>query len=330
MERSRVIIYGLGEMFRAQRMFIESEFDCIGYSDKNVAKVDLGDMNHKKIFPYQLSEQEYDYIYVTSSKYADEIKKELHEKYGVMEQKMLTIEDVWWYVPNLEPRKNWIIGELEKIDDGQVLLDAGAGNRRYEKYCRHLRYISQDFGEYDDSPKTEGILGNEGWKSKECDIVCDITNIPLKDKSVDVILCSEVFEHIKNPLLALQEFSRLLRDDGILLLTAPFCSLTRMAPYYYANGFSRYWYEENLKDAGFEIEEYTTYGNWFNYIAKELERLPYMANRYGTPLSGGITSEKGGGKCIIDALRIFMEQSMCNKGSEEVLFLGAMVKARRR
>ena len=46
---------------------------------------------------------------------------------------------------------------------------------------------------------------------KKCDIISDITNIPLKDQSIEHILCSEVFEHLPNPVLALKELSRIIK-----------------------------------------------------------------------------------------------------------------------
>lgn len=322
--KKKIIVYGCGEIFRKQKIFLEAEYDCIGYSDKCIEKIDLGGDNAKKVYPKDISESGYDYVYICSTKYMDEIREELNREYHIPTEKILTMENMWWYVPNLLPRKRWIIEKLKKLPGGGLLLDAGAGNRKYEPFCSHLTYISQDFGEYDDSPKDIGIQGGEEWKSRECDILSDIINIPMSDKSCDAILCSEVFEHIKNPILALKEFHRLLKDGGILILTAPFCSLTHMAPYYYANGFSKYWFMDNLKDAGFEILEYKTYGNWFNYIVKELERLPYMAERYGVPLKGEFP------ECVIETMRILMEQSVENKGSEEVLCLDSLVYAKKR
>lgn len=319
--RKRVIIYGLGEVFKRERMFLEEEFDCIGYSDRNIDKIDLGKDNCKKIMSYEISKMDYDYVFVCSSAYGEEIKKQLNEDYNIAMEKILMEEDLWWYVPNLLPRKEWIVEKLTKLEKGSVLLDAGAGNMKYKQYCTHLKYVSQDFGEYDESEKIEGLQTSESWKSKECDIISDIVNIPMKDESCDAILCSEVFEHIKNPILALKEFHRLLKDKGILILTAPFCSLTHMAPYYYANGFSKYWFFDNLKDAGFEIIEYKTYGNWFNYVAKELLRLPYMANRYGISLDENFE------KCIMETLKILMIQSKNNNGSEEVLCMDSLVYA---
>ncbi len=46
------------------------------------------------------------------------------------------------------------------------------------------------------------------------DIICDIIDMPLEDGSVDAILCSEVLEHLKNPILAIKEFGRILKRRG--------------------------------------------------------------------------------------------------------------------
>lgn len=70
--------------------------------------------------------------------------------------------------------------------------------------------------------------------------------MPFEDESMDIVLYTEVFEHIKNPISALEEFHRVLRPGGKCILTAPFASLGHMASYYYS-GFSRYWYEKNWK-----------------------------------------------------------------------------------
>ena len=58
------------------------------------------------------------------------------------------------------------------------------------------------------------------WDTSGVNIVCDIVDMPLESESVDVILCSEVFEHLQDPVLAIKEFSRIIKKDGKLILSA--------------------------------------------------------------------------------------------------------------
>lgn len=153
-------------------------------------------------------------------------------------------------------------------------------------------------------------------------IVCDIIDMPLDNVSVDAILCTEVFEHLKNPILALKEFSRVLKTGGNLILTAPFCCLTHMAPYFYYNGFSEYWYRENLRDIGFEIIEFKKYGNYFTYLSQELLRADSMARRY---CNDEINAEEI--DMILKSINMLMRLSKTDNGSDETLRFGSMLVA---
>jgi ubiquinone/menaquinone biosynthesis C-methylase UbiE len=45
--------------------------------------------------------------------------------------------------------------------------------------------------------------------------------IPLDDCSVDLVVCAECFEHLPRPDLALQEFSRVLKPGGKIVIQTP-------------------------------------------------------------------------------------------------------------
>ncbi len=47
------------------------------------------------------------------------------------------------------------------------------------------------------------------------------SRIPLPDHSVDLIFAGEIFEHLYHPLHFISEISRVLKADGILILTTP-------------------------------------------------------------------------------------------------------------
>lgn len=227
---------------------------------------------------------------------------------------------------NQEKREQWLEKTLSQIPAGYKVLDAGAGELTYKKFCSHLQYTSQDFAQYDGQGNREG-LQTKKWDGQKVDIISDITRIPVADNSFDVIMCIEVIEHIPEPALAIPEFARILKPGGQLILTAPFCSLTHFAPYYFANGYSKYWYQQILDQQGFEIKEITFNGNYFEYLAQEIHRIRYMANEY----SVFSTCDKFFWKFLKPLMLFFLEKlSKTDHGSSEVLCFGLNILAIKR
>lgn len=111
-------------------------------------------------------------------------------------------------------RHRWIAAKLKSMEPGQKILDAGAGERRYQRYCRHLKYVSQDFGEYDGAGDGHG-LQTESWNTQGIDVRCDITDMPFQDGEFDIVMCTEVLEHVKDPQAAVKELVRVLRPGGV-------------------------------------------------------------------------------------------------------------------
>lgn len=181
---------------------------------------------------------------------------------------------------NEESRNQWLADILAAVPAGLRILDAGAGELRNKSLCSHLVYVSQDVCQYEGTGDAQGLQTGK-WDTSKIDLVCDIVAIPEPNASFDVVLCSEVFEHLPDALKALEEFERLLKPGGKLIITAPFASLVHFAPYYYATGFSRYWFEYHLSAHNFEVQELTPNGDWFSFTKQEMLRLPSMARRYG-------------------------------------------------
>lgn len=180
-------------------------------------------------------------------------------------------------------RQTWLHKTLTILPTGSRILDAGAGELKNRMHCGHLDYVSQDFCQYEGAEwgaPNEG-LQNKSWDIRRIDLVSDITAIPALDASFDAILCSEVLEHVPEPSHALDEFSRLLKPGGKLILTAPFASLVHMAPYHYCSGFSRYWYEHHLKLRDFEIVELMPNGDWYGLLLQEITRLGGLERQRG-------------------------------------------------
>lgn len=224
---------------------------------------------------------------------------------------------------NESARVKWIEDTLKKIPEGLTILDAGAGESPYKKFCSHLKYIAQDFGKYHGDGETGLQTGT--WDNTQLDIVSDILSIPLPGASIDAIMCTEVLEHIPDPLGAIKEFSRLIKPGGYLLITAPFASLTHFAPYHFASGLSRYFYEKHLPENGFEISELQLNGNYFEYIAQENRRIKSIAAKYAGKRLNIFH------KIIIHLnLLLLQDLSKKDKGSSELLCYGIHVFARKK
>lgn len=95
----------------------------------------------------------------------------------------------------------------ESLQPGsKVLLDIGGRGKPYAEFFRDrvLRHFVVDI---------------EAGKS--VDLVGDARVLPVADSSVDVILCTQVIEHIPEPVPVLQEIWRVLRPGGTLILSVP-------------------------------------------------------------------------------------------------------------
>lgn len=217
---------------------------------------------------------------------------------------------------NEHNRVKWLEETLKTIPKGSRILDAGAGELAQRKFCEHLEYVSQDFALYDGLGDGKG-LQTEKWDNSKIDIISDITEIPEPDFSFDAIMCIEVFEHIPEPILAIKEFSRLLKSGGILIITAPFCSLTHFAPYHFYSGFNKYFYEKILKENGFIISEISTNGNYYEFLAQELRRLPIISKKFSNRSFSVFQRFR-----INNILKLLSKLSQKDIGSNEMLCFG--------
>ena len=151
------------------------------------------------------------------------------------------------------------------------VLDAGAGSRPYKNYFSHAKYQSTDR----DHKLIEG-----GCLKEKHTFICSLENLPNPDNSYDVVINTQVLEHVQYPQRVINEFFRILKPGGSLFLTAPQGWGVHGAPYHYFN-FTKYGLESLFNNAGFNIIFIEPMGGMFWYLAKRIRTLPnYIFSQY--------------------------------------------------
>lgn len=181
-------------------------------------------------------------------------------------------------------RENWIAAQAATLPPGARVLDAGAGQCPYRRYFAHTDYKTQDFSQYQG---TANGPQKEHWAYPRLDYVSDITTVPASDASFDCILCTEVLEHLAEPILALREFSRLLTSSGRLLLSAPLGSGLHQEPYHFYGGFTPYFYNKFLTQYGFYDIIIRPIGGFPRHLGQECLRAARLAEQGAYPLDPG-------------------------------------------
>jgi SAM-dependent methyltransferase len=122
----------------------------------------------------------------------------------------------------------------ERVKPGTRVADVGCGEQPLRALITTLggRYTAIDLHQNADNT---------------VDVLADITSIPLPDEAFDLLVCSEVLEHVSDPNAALAELGRLCQPGGSIVITTPFAyplheeprDFVRLTPYQltrYADG----------------------------------------------------------------------------------------------
>lgn len=180
-------------------------------------------------------------------------------------------------VDNEHYRNTWIEESLSRIvqyiPSNSSLIDVGAGLSPYKKKVQELKmeYISHDFNSYIPDKNSIG-LQDTGWNYPTHEIICEILDIP-EIKKYEVVLCTEVLEHVPDPVRALKKLSSLVSSPGYVLVSVPFLSLMHQAPYWYSSGLSPYWFDYWAKEYDLEIIELEVSGDYIDLMKQEAARL---------------------------------------------------------
>jgi ubiquinone/menaquinone biosynthesis C-methylase UbiE len=115
------------------------------------------------------------------------------------------------------------------------MLDVGCGNSPFEFLVNQnqCEYVGID------------IAGADNFDYQNSKIVVfDGENIPFENESFENIICTEVIEHIPNPEKIISEMHRVLKPNGLAIITLPWSARVHFAPY----DFCRYTLSWSIKD----------------------------------------------------------------------------------
>ena len=115
-----------------------------------------------------------------------------------------------------------------------IVVDLGCGDKRYEALL---------------NPNASQYIGVDKL-AHEADIVADVTKLPLATGSIDTVICFSVLDDIKESGMFLDEVYRVLRPDGVLLLSVNQLWRTHDPPYDYLP-VDNIWFEVHFREKSF-------------------------------------------------------------------------------
>jgi ubiquinone/menaquinone biosynthesis C-methylase UbiE len=167
---------------------------------------------------------------------------------------------------NQVDRDRWVRFHAARLPPGSRILDIGAGSGPYRDAFGHCEYRSQDFTQLLPNQLRHGGYG-------AIDYVCDATGIPVPDASFDAVLCTEMLEHVPEPIQVVREIARVLKPDGLLILTAPLGSGIHQEPFHFYGGYTPYWYQRFLPEVGFDRIRIEPNAGSFRFFSQESIRF---------------------------------------------------------
>jgi ubiquinone/menaquinone biosynthesis C-methylase UbiE len=155
---------------------------------------------------------------------------------------------------------------------GAEVLDVGCGAKPY----RHLFKSAKNYVGVDTNNSGHSHAG------EQIDLFYDGKNLPFKVAEFDGVVSFQVLEHVEDEDKFFAEINRVLKQDGFLLLSVPFCWCEHEKPYDFRR-FTSFGLLKVCKEYGFEVLEIRKTTNYIQTLAQLFNT--YLATRLKTPWS---------------------------------------------
>ncbi len=149
----------------------------------------------------------------SSAKMAEVEYREMDENYydEMSDETKVSKFRAWYHRSRYERLTQFVSDHFKK---GMKMADLGCGNCRWN--IHHLPVFGVDINQkmLAWAKKNKRLTGFK--------VAADLSKTSLKPKSLDVVLMSEVLEHVFNHREVLAEVRRILKDKGTFLITVPY------------------------------------------------------------------------------------------------------------
>lgn len=157
----------------------------------------------------------------------------------------------------------------DSIPAGSLVLDAGAGHDApYYPFLKKHLYESADM---------RGVSGKVTY-------ICDLSSIPVENDRFDLVLCTQVLEHVPSPNQVMRELCRVLKPGFRLWLSTPLFYEEHMQPYDFFR-YTRFGLARLFEEAGFTVEEMVELEGYYGTLSYQMDvarrSLPLRAIDYG-------------------------------------------------
>jgi SAM-dependent methyltransferase len=109
-------------------------------------------------------------------------------------------------------------------------------------------------------------------------VLGDAARLPFKGGSFDAVVCMEVLEHLFEDVTALQDIRRVLKDDGVFVLSVPFYN---DIPEYHVRVHTPKTIRRLLEYSGFQVVQFVEKGGGMSRLAGS---FPYLVMMHGMNL----------------------------------------------
>ena len=181
-----------------------------------------------------------------------------------------------------------------QLSPGSRVLDAGAGNAPYAELFAHCDYVTADW------PQSV----HEG--ARRADIVASLEALPVSDEAFHAVLCTEVLEHVAEPVRVLAELHRILVPRGRLCLTTPFAWPLHEEPFDFYR-YTPFALSHLLEQAGFTEVSIERRAGFLVTLAQMAEMTRWVYSASGRPRRAQSPSLSPGKRFALGVIRACAE-----------------------